>query len=392
MRKQVRIICRFLRQAMSEWLPIREKPLVIQMPITSRCNSRCVTCNVWKHHERIDIDDTALKECLKDPFFSEVKSVGLNGGEFSLVPRFKEILDALDSLPKLKYVYLISNGLAGQRIKEYTQYAKDYLSAKGIRVSLCISIDGIGAVHDKIRGIEGNFTRSKHLIEDILKDSDKYCDQLTIGHTLSRFNIARVYELDAIESLFNIPIDIHLAVPNKRIGTFTDADRYDVLTDEETRQLAAEFFFSRFLEAESYHLKARYYANYYFLIHNGKGRLSNCFYRFRDITIDENLNMSLCATASESLGNLKGESASFLAKSKRAKSEVRRLKKECCDRCIHYTFYPLTVRGRFLFAREVVKQQNSMQTYKTFCQKRTPITSLLATLKKIVKIAVKYDY
>ena len=377
---------------MSEWLPIREKPLVIQMPITSRCNSRCVTCNVWKHHERIDIDDTALKECLKDPFFSEVKSVGLNGGEFSLVPRFKEILDALDSLPKLKYVYLISNGLAGQRIKEYTEYAKHYLSAKGIRVSLCISIDGIGEVHDKIRGIEGNFTRSKHLIEDILKDSDKYCDQLTIGHTLSRFNIARVYELDAIESLFNIPIDIHLAVPNKRIGTFTDADRYDVLADEETRQLAAEFFFSRFLKAESYHLKARYYANYYYLSHNGKGRLSNCFYRFRDITIDENLNMSLCATASESLGNLKGESASILAKSKRAKKEVRRLKKECCNRCIHYSYYPLTVRGRFLFAREVVKQQNSMQAYKSFCQKRTPITSSLATLKKIVKIAVKYDY
>ena len=366
--------------------------MVIQMPITSRCNSRCVTCNVWKHHERIDIDDTALKECLKDPFFSEVKSVGLNGGEFSLVPRFKEILDALDSLPKLKYVYLISNGLAGQRIKEYTEYAKHYLSAKGIRVSLCISIDGIGEVHDKIRGIEGNFTRSKHLIEDILKDSDKYCDQLTIGHTLSRFNIARVYELDAIESLFNIPIDIHLAVPNKRIGTFTDADRYDVLADEETRQLAAEFFFSRFLKAESYHLKARYYANYYYLSHNGKGRLSNCFYRFRDITIDENLNMSLCATASESLGNLKGESASILAKSKRAKKEVRRLKKECCNRCIHYSYYPLTVRGRFLFAREVVKQQNSMQAYKSFCQKRTPITSSLATLKKIVKIAVKYDY
>ncbi len=379
MKKQVRAGYRFFRKVVSEWLPIREKPLVIQMPITSRCNSRCVTCNVWKHHEKIDIDDTALKECLKDPFFSEVKSISLNGGEFSLVPRFKEILDALDSLPKLKDVYLITNGLAGQRIKDYTQFAKDYLSSRGIRVSLCISLDGMGAVHDLIRGIEGNFTRSELLIEDILKDPSKHCDQLTIGHTLSRFNIDKAYELDALESLFKIPIDVHLAVPNKRIGTFSDADRYDVLADDGARQLAAEFFFSRFLEAGSYHL-------------HGKGRLSNCFYRFRDITIDENLNMSLCATASESLGNLKEESASIIAKSKRTKREVRRLKKECCDRCIHYSYYPLTVRGRFLFAREVVKQQNSMPTYKSFCQKRTPIMSSLATLKKIVKIAAKYDY
>ena len=118
MKKQVRAGYRFFRKVVSEWLPIREKPLVIQMPITSRCNSRCVTCNVWKHHEKIDIDDTALKECLKDPFFSEVKSISHNGSEFSLVPRFKEILDALDSLPKLKDVYLITNGLAGQRIKD----------------------------------------------------------------------------------------------------------------------------------------------------------------------------------------------------------------------------------------------------------------------------------
>ena len=99
MRKQIRIIIRFIKQAVNEWFPSRQKPVVIQMPITSRCNSRCATCNVWKHHQKIDIDDEYLKECLKDPFFSEVKSVGINGGEFSLVPRFKEIIDALTSLP-----------------------------------------------------------------------------------------------------------------------------------------------------------------------------------------------------------------------------------------------------------------------------------------------------
>ncbi len=392
MRKQIRVVYRFLSRIVNEWVSVRRKPVVIQMPITSRCNSRCVTCNVWKHRERVDIDDTALKECLKDPFFSEVKAVGLNGGEFSLVPRFKEIIDALTSLPKLENIYLISNGIAGPRIKEYTRYAKSFFSERGVRVSLCISLDGIGKTHDRIRGIEGNYIRSEHLLEDILKDLSQYCDQLTIGHTLSRFNIDKVYELEALRTRFNIPIDIHLAVPNKRIGTYSDAGHYDVLADEKTCQLAAEFFFSRFLEAWDYHTKARYYANYYYLIHKGKGRLLNCFYRFQDITIDENLNMCLCATASEPLGNLKEESASSIAKSKRMKREARRLKKECCDRCIHYSYYPMTVRGRFIFAREVVKQENSMTTYKSFCQKRTPIMSSLDNLKKILKIAIKYDY
>ena len=43
----------------------------------------------------------SLKEALKDPFFSEVQSVGINGGEFSLVPNFTAVLEALTSLPRL---------------------------------------------------------------------------------------------------------------------------------------------------------------------------------------------------------------------------------------------------------------------------------------------------
>ena len=64
MRKQIRLLMRFFKLAIAEWFPFRKKPFVIQMPITSRCNSRCVTCNVWRHRERIDIDDNALKKAL----------------------------------------------------------------------------------------------------------------------------------------------------------------------------------------------------------------------------------------------------------------------------------------------------------------------------------------
>lgn len=392
MRKQIRILKRFFKLAIDVWLPVRKKPFVIQMPITSRCNSRCVTCNVWRHRERIDIDDVALKKALEDPFFSEVKAVGLNGGEFSLVPHFKEILDALTSLPRLKNVYFISNGIAGQRIIEYMRFAKEFFSERGIYVSLCVSIDGYGKTHDKVRGIEGNFVRSMQLIEELSKNQSLYCDQLSLGYTLSRYNVDRVFELDSLSSQFNVPIDIHLAVPNKRIGTYSDADRYSVLADEGARQLAAEFFFSRFLETRDYRMKARYYSNYYYLSHHGKGRLSDCLYRFRDITIDENLNLSLCATASESIGNLKSMRASDIIKNSKTGREAHRLLRKCCNYCIHYSYYPLTIKGRFLFAFAVEREQNSMNMYKSFCKKRRPIATRLISLKRVIKIALRNDY
>ena len=55
-------------------LKIRTKPKTLQLPITSRCNSRCKTCNVWKTKERIDIDPEQLKRALEDSYFSNITS------------------------------------------------------------------------------------------------------------------------------------------------------------------------------------------------------------------------------------------------------------------------------------------------------------------------------
>jgi len=390
MKKKLIIIKRFCHRLLGEWFPKREKPHVLQMPITSRCNSCCVTCNVWKHHERKDIDAAVLKDALKDPFFSEVQSVGINGGEFSLVPNFMAILEALTSLPNLVSIYLITNGIAIEKIKEHTKSAKAFCSAHGIFVSLCISLDGVGSVHDTIRGIPGNFEKTIQLIEDISSNRSLYCDELIIGHTLSRFNIDKTHEIADFLSPFDVTLDVHLAVPNKRIGTFTDSEKYNVLADEKSRQLAAEDFYSRFLYESNLTAKARFFANYYYLKNQGKGRLSNCLYRYRDVTIDENLNLRLCATASESIGNLGKESASSIIKSARTKKETKRLLKEC-NNCIHYSYYPLSVKGRFLFAYEVAKQQYSMTVYKCH-SRRQRLKLYLHALSNIIKMVVKYDY
>lgn len=390
MKKELKIVRHFCRRLNNEWFPRREKPQVIQMPITSRCNSCCVTCNVWKHQEKVDIDANILKKALKDPFFSEVQTVGLNGGEFSLIPNFMDVLEALTSLPHLTSIYLITNGIATEKIKKHTQEAKTFCSARGISVSLCISLDGVGFVHDTIRGIPGNFEKTMLLIQDISKERDKYCDSLVIGHTLSRFNIDKVHEIDNYLSPWGLTLDVHLAVPNKRIGTYTDHDKYNILADDKCRQIAAEYFYSRFLDADELPEKARFFANYYYLKNKGDGRLANCLYQYRDVTIDENMNLSLCATASESIGNLKQESASSIINSNRTKKEAKRLLKEC-NKCIHYAYYPLTVKGRFLFAREVVKQQYSMTIYK--CSSGIQrLKVYLFALNKVIKMVVKYEY
>ena len=146
-----------------------------------------------------------------------------------------------------------------------------------------------------------------------------------------------------------------MAVPNKRIHTFDDAANYYVLGDEHARMLALEYFYSKFCVAKGAE-KYAYFCQYYFLKNNGKGRLSQCQYKYRDVTIDENLNMYLCATASDSLGDLKDTDFKNII----TKSNFRKMEKstfKCCDECIHYIYDMPTLKGWYLFVKETIKHR-----------------------------------
>lgn len=92
-------------------LHIRRLPRVIQLPITGKCNSRCVTCNVWKHKAGIDMSAEKLRKVLQDPFFSKVHGVGINGGELTLHNDVEGIFRAVLTLPHITDISVISNGL-----------------------------------------------------------------------------------------------------------------------------------------------------------------------------------------------------------------------------------------------------------------------------------------
>ena len=328
---------------------------MLQMPITSRCNSRCKTCNVWKYSEIHDIDPAKLAEVLKDPYFSNVNTVGLNGGEFTLVPNFIDILKAVLTLPSISYVALITNGLFPKRLFEYLQTAKKLCDEKNVSLSICLSIDGIGKIHETVRGIPNCWSKSLEIIDELYQHKEKYCTMFSIGCTLSKHNIEYVRP---IENFFKdypgLKVEFHIAVPNRRIKTFDDSDDYYLLTDNRLRLLATEFFFEKFLNAESEQERRQMYVNYYFLKNHGKGRLCTCDYIHRDITIDEQLNLALCATASKNIGNLNNDNVQTILKSRSTRTEENCLK-EHCDTCIHYSYHPLTLKGRLRYIQEIIK-------------------------------------
>lgn len=343
----IKVLLQRTADSLRRRLMIRRKPEIIQLPITSRCNSACKTCNIWKLHTNIDISPEDLKKALAQPFFSEVISIGINGGEPSLHRDIEGILNAFSVLKKLRWISVISNGVIPQKTLRLLENCREVCRKYGWKINFTVSLDGVADVDDVIRGVRGHFDHVLSLLRTLKENPGKYCDQVNIGCTISKYNVCHLPEIDTVFKNLAVPVEYHLAVPNKRIHTFDDAD-YSVLNSKRDTALAAEFFLWKYSETRSVSQKLRYWSNYYYLLHQGHRRVTECTWLLRDVTIDEELNMYLCATASEKIGSLLERSASEIIKSEICRDTAKQIKRECCRRCVHYS-YQLTLAGMWAF-------------------------------------------
>lgn len=330
----------------------RIKPRVLQMPVTSRCNSRCITCKVWCTPDKSDMDAVVLKEALQDKFFSRVEVVGINGGEPSLYKDTDGLLDALFVLKRLKRLHVISNALLSARLLAMMKTIKQRCSERQVVVYLTISMDGVGDVHDEVRGVKGAFARSSDTLTALRDNKDDYCDVLDVGCTMSRKNVDYIPQVECFVDSIGVDAYFHPAVPNRRLHNFGDTD-FGILYDRRSLQLATEYFYSRYKSAKGLRHKLRSYLTYYYLQNKGNGRLAGCQYLRSDVTITETLDLYLCATASEKVGNLKKETATTLWKSGKMEVEAVRISRYC-DRCVHYIVFP-TLKGGWYFIRQVLQ-------------------------------------
>ena len=294
-----------------------------------------------------------MAEILSQPFFSEITSIGINGGEPSLYPDIVSLLESFNVLKKLKSISFISNGVIPRNTLNMLEKSRAVCKEHHWRMNFTVSLDGVQGVDDEIRGVKGHYDRVLSLIQEIKNDMDRFCDALNIGCTISKYNVCYLPEIDTVFKNLNVPVEYHLAVPNKRIYTFDDSE-YSVLNSPRDTALAAEFFLRKYSESKSIFNKLRYWGNYYYLIHHGHRRPTECTWLLRDVTIDENLNMYLCATASDRIGSLRENTAAEIIKSKTCKTIAKDIKNNCCDKCIHYS-YTLSVRGLFAFAVFYIK-------------------------------------
>lgn len=121
---------------------MRSLPL-ITLYLTERCNSRCVSCDYWRHG-RADITAAAIAELLPELERLGTKVVLVSGGEPLIHPQWAEIAETLRA-GGLE-LWLLTSGLS---------LVKHAARAAALFQSITVSLDGIDrAMYAAIRGLD----------------------------------------------------------------------------------------------------------------------------------------------------------------------------------------------------------------------------------------------
>jgi|GEM_PF-516649 len=128
---------------------------------TQKCNSRCTMCDCWKRKAQKELTLDEFDKIISNYVFSELEVVNFSGGEPLLLPDIIPYLKLfIKRLPKLKSISINCNGLLIEKtISQVSEFNK-ICAEHGIDFVCSISIDGVGEIHDKQRGVSGAFDKA----------------------------------------------------------------------------------------------------------------------------------------------------------------------------------------------------------------------------------------
>lgn len=191
-----------------EELWLRRRPFLLYLKPTPRCDLRCVTCNRWQERpdrgEELSLD--AIREILAKFRRAGCVVLTLWGGEPTLRRDLPEILAEAKRLGMRTSICTNANHLETR--------AADILPH--LDVLLC-SLDGHGALHDEMRGVDGLFERVVRGIEAAKREGGG--TEIKVWASVHPLNVSQLEPLARLAADLGVGIEFF---PLSTIGGYND--------------------------------------------------------------------------------------------------------------------------------------------------------------------------
>jgi radical SAM protein with 4Fe4S-binding SPASM domain len=167
-------------------------------------------CHLWQYEKSRDLSVEEVQRIFEDNDFSSLTALTLTGGEPTLRGDLVDLLGIIThACPRLHQVTLATNGLESQRVIEQVKSClREILDNSSIeRFVVQVSLDGIGELHDRIRGVRGFHDRvieTLTLLKEMAREEQRLA--LKISSTVQPANVDSVHELQELAKGLGIPI------------------------------------------------------------------------------------------------------------------------------------------------------------------------------------------
>lgn len=169
----------------------RMLPLNITLSPSPKCNSRCLTCNIWmKREDELTLDewDKVLASLGRAPYWFTI-----SGGEPLMYPHVVELAQLAYKHCHPGIINIPTNGILPnipERVERIAQLCPES------QLIINLSLDGVGKKHDVIRGINGNFEKFEKRLDQLLSLRQRLSNLIVGIHSVvSVFSVGHLDEL-----------------------------------------------------------------------------------------------------------------------------------------------------------------------------------------------------
>jgi MoaA/NifB/PqqE/SkfB family radical SAM enzyme len=212
--------------------PIEHLPIVILYP-HSRCNCRCVMCDIWRITDKREIDPGDLASWLPEWRRLGVRRVVLSGGEPLMHSSFSPLCEALRGADI--GITLLSTGLLLSRhAADVARYCDDVV----------VSLDGPRAVHNEVRNIPRAYEKLRDGVRAVKAQGSHIavsgrCTVQRANYRFLRETIAAAHEL-GLDRISFLAADVSTDAFNRPDGWTTDRVQDVALAEADLPVLAEE--------------------------------------------------------------------------------------------------------------------------------------------------------
>jgi MoaA/NifB/PqqE/SkfB family radical SAM enzyme len=182
-------------------LPIIEySPFSATLQITSKCTSKCKSCNHWKVKEHKELTTEEWKKVIIELKKNNIKSIGFSGGDIILRSDIFELIS-----------FCVNKGIhVGTTLNGYTvneSIAKALMKTNVNSISL--SLDDLGDKFSKIRNVRNASGKVRQTLK-LLRKYNKGRTKISLGMTIMKSTIHSIKDIVNFGIQNNLPIGFSL--------------------------------------------------------------------------------------------------------------------------------------------------------------------------------------